>query len=551
MPQIKLTNVTKRWGKFFGVDNLNLLIDDNAFVTLLGPSGCGKTTTLRMIAGLETPTSGRIEIGDTVVFDSDKGINIPANKRKVGFLFQNYALWPNMTVYKNIAFGLSNIKEELPVYDFEAKTTDQITDILRASVELVELLNSCKGKDGKIDEEKALLKIIDTFTVSMQTAKKIYAMKLHLEKYPSEKANALCKQLESKIENIRASYKQKGLSLNDDFALVQNGNVVKKTRKLTDEEIDLAVRRVSRVVKIGMFMDRYPAELSGGQQQRVAIARTLAPEPAVLFMDEPLSNLDAKLRLEMRYELQRLHIETGSTFVYVTHDQMEAMTLATKICLINNGVLQQYDAPLDVYNSPKNLFVADFVGNPSINFIEAKGNQNSDGIALELFDGKKITFKPEIKGGKIFNLEEWYKIRDEEIASEAKALEEASKQKGYVEKQNKDEVFKYKIAKVDDDEGFAAKQSTEPENGDFVLAVRPEFIKLSDSGKFEGEIRGAMPTGMESTIKVSIGEFLLTSVVFGGVTFKIGSKVHLVFTGSEIMLFDRKSGKLIAHGKIE
>ena len=104
-------------------------------------------------------------------------------------------------------------------------------------------------------------------------------------------------------------------------------------------------------------MDRYPAELSGGQQQRVAIARTLAPEPTVLFMDEPLSNLDAKLRLEMRYELQRLHVETGSTFVYVTHDQMEAMTLATQICLINNGVLQQYDAPLDVYHHPANLFV--------------------------------------------------------------------------------------------------------------------------------------------------------------------------------------------------
>lgn len=127
-------------------------------------------------------------------------------------------------------------------------------------------------------------------------------------------------------------------------------------------------------------MNRYPAELSGGQQQRVAIARTLAPEPQVLFMDEPLSNLDAKLRLEMRYELQRLHVETGSTFVYVTHDQMEAMTLATKICLINNGVLQQYEAPLTVYSRPNNLFVADFVGNPSINFIEARGVQNETAV---------------------------------------------------------------------------------------------------------------------------------------------------------------------------
>ena len=124
------------------------------------------------------------------------------------------------------------------------------------------------------------------------------------------------------------------------------------------------MRRVSRIVKIGMFMDRYPAELSGGQQQRVAIARTLAPEPSVLFMDEPLSNLDAKLRLEMRYELQRLHVETGTTFVYVTHDQMEAMTLATQICLMNNGVLQQYAAPLEVYNQPCQSFCGRLRGQP-------------------------------------------------------------------------------------------------------------------------------------------------------------------------------------------
>lgn len=547
MPQIKLTNVTKRWGKFFGVDNLNLVIEDNAFVTLLGPSGCGKTTTLRMIAGLETPTSGKIEIGDTVVFDSEKGINIPANKRKVGFLFQNYALWPNMTVYKNIAFGLTNIKEELPVYDFEAKTADQITEILRGAVELVELINGCKGKDGKIDEEKVLLKIIDTFTVSMYTAKKVYAMKLQNEEFPSEKANELCKEYEAKIESIQKNYEQKGIELNDDFALVQNGKIITKVRNLSAEEIDLAVRRVSRVVKIGMFMDRYPAELSGGQQQRVAIARTLAPQPSVLFMDEPLSNLDAKLRLEMRYELQRLHIETGSTFVYVTHDQMEAMTLATKICLINNGVLQQYDAPLDVYNRPNNLFVADFVGNPSVNFIEAKGTQTNDGLSLTIFDGKTVNFKTDSQ----FNIEEWYKNRDEYDAKLAKELEEAAKQKGYVEKQNKDEVFKYHIAKINEEEGFAAKKEDAVKNGDFVLAVRPEFIQLGQEGMFSGEICGAMPTGMESTVKLSTGDFLLTSVVFGGVTFKIGSQIKFNFTGNEIMLFDKKSGSFITHGRIE
>lgn len=131
MPEIKLEHITKRWGKFYAVEDLNLVIADNAFVTLLGPSGCGKTTTLRMIAGLETPTSGRITIGDTVVFDSDLGINVPANKRKVGFLFQNYALWPNMTVYENISFGLSNVKEPMAKIDFEAKNAARLAEILK------------------------------------------------------------------------------------------------------------------------------------------------------------------------------------------------------------------------------------------------------------------------------------------------------------------------------------------------------------------------------------------------------------------------------------
>ncbi|MCF0111253.1 MAG: ATP-binding cassette domain-containing protein, partial [Erysipelotrichaceae bacterium] len=137
MPRIELTHVTKRWDKFYAVDDLNLVIEDNAFVTLLGPSGCGKTTTLRMIAGLETPTTGRITIGDKVVFDSEEGINIPANKRKVGFLFQNYALWPNMTVYENISFGLTNVKEEMDKIDFEARTNARLAEILAKPEDVV------------------------------------------------------------------------------------------------------------------------------------------------------------------------------------------------------------------------------------------------------------------------------------------------------------------------------------------------------------------------------------------------------------------------------
>ena len=422
MPKIVLTDVTKRWGNFYGVDHLDLVIDDCSFVTLLGPSGCGKTTTLRMIAGLETPTSGRIEIGDQVVFDSELGINVPANKRHVGFLFQNYALWPNMTVYQNISFGLKNMK-------------------------------------------------------------------------------------------------------------------------MPKEEIEATVSRVAKLVKIEQFMDRYPAELSGGQQQRVAIARTLAPDPEVIFMDEPLSNLDAKLRLEMRAELQRLHLNTHKTFIYVTHDQMEAMTLATRICLIDNGVLQQYDPPLKVYGQPNNIFVADFVGSPSINFVEATGTQNEDGsMSLKVFGDidAKFDFKEQT------DLNAW---REQEAAEEKQEEEKIAKlatQKGYVEKKNVREPFRYQVNCVDEE----ARVKTEPTDDNFVIGIRPETIKICESGGIQGEIYSAMPTGMETTLRIRVGNFILTSVVFGGITYGIGQMVNIKFDGDGIMLFSRKSDKLIGLGTI-
>ena len=538
MPEIRLEHITKRWGKFYGVDDLNLVIENNAFVTLLGPSGCGKTTTLRMIAGLETPTSGRITIGDTVVFDSELGINIPANKRKVGFLFQNYALWPNMTVYQNISFGLSNIKEEMPKISFEAKNAARLAQILKNPQDVVKTLEECRDKNGMLDEKKAIIKLIDTYTISQYTAKKLFGY--HLEQ--GKDVSAEVKALEEKVEAAR-----KAQPFNENFELLKDGKVETAVRKLTKEEIDLSVRRVSRIVKISMFMDRYPAELSGGQQQRVAIARTLAPEPSVLFMDEPLSNLDAKLRLEMRYELQRLHVETGSTFVYVTHDQMEAMTLATQICLMNNGVLQQYAAPLEVYNHPANLFAADFVGNPSINFAEAKGWQGPEGsIELTLLDGHKAVFTPE----QPLQLPQWFHRRDEELEAQAQALKARAGESGYVEKSNKDETFRYHIARVnDEDDGIHEEPMLT--NEDLVLGIRPEFLSITGGGNVECEIYGAMPTGMESTVKVRIGEYLLTGVVFGSTLFTIGSKHLLDITGSSVMLFDRSSGRRITSGTLK
>jgi len=545
MPEIVLTNVTKRWDKFYAVDDLNLVIDDNAFVTLLGPSGCGKTTTLRMIAGLETPTSGRITIGDRVVFDSKEGINVPANKRKVGFLFQNYALWPNMTVYENISFGLTNVKEEMEKVDFDSRINAKLVEILTKPEEVIKVIDECFDKNNKLDENKAILKLIDRFEISQFTAKKIMSYKLEGKDYKVI-ASKKVQELKDLLEKAEEKAKKEGFFYSKDYVYLKDDKPVMETRKLTKEEIDLIVRRVSRIVKIGMFMDRYPAELSGGQQQRVAIARTLAPEPTVLFMDEPLSNLDAKLRLEMRSELQRLHLETGSTFVYVTHDQMEAMTLATKICLIDNGILQQYDAPLDVYAKPNNLFVADFVGNPAINFIEAKGKQNDVGnIELEIFDGTKIEFIP---NGKV-DINQWYKKQD---SIDKKKKEEETKktnQKGYVEKVNKEVSFKYRIPLIDEQQDFDDVENVTKE--DFVIGIRPEFVNISEEGKIDAEVYSSMPTGMETTVRAAVGNYLLTSVMFGGVVYSLEEKIKLDFKGNNAILFAKTNGRFVSLGAIK
>ena len=635
MPTIDLINVTKRWGDFYAVDNLNLHIDDYSFITLLGPSGCGKTTTLRMSAGLETPTSGKILINGAPVFDSELGINIPASKRHVGFLFQNYALWPHMTVQKNIEFGLQNLKEYLPVVDSTYTQAKDAIRVLKDPEKIVELINQNKDKSGKIDKRRALIALIDNFKISMFTAEKVF--NYHFEEKNNAEIIETCKneinELTNTLDDITKKYDEKGIDLNEDgyvmcepeFAedyitlkLTENSirncdkliaainkakdehlkpiqeimsvtNVSVKTaktlldfvnslngksdaekkefiadklkdidvqirrlksdylnngftinekgekiptidftnknwdgkkvhllslRKLSKEEIDLKVRHVSRVVKIAEFMERYPSELSGGQQQRVAIARTLAPGPKVL--------------------------------VYVTHDQLEAMTLATKICLINNGVLQQYDAPLDVYKKPNNIFVADFVGNPAINFIEVLANQEKDNdISLKLFDNLNFKFVPTTE----INLAKLKEERKEEETESKEKLEELKKNKRYVEKGNKDKTFNFTIQKVT--ETMSSSEEKNIKENEYILGIRPEFISLIDDGNVDGEIYSALPSGMETIVKIRVGEFLLTSVIFGGVDYRVGSKCKLKFISKEILLFDRISGKLLAQGSLK
>jgi len=247
--RVVLENVTLRFGGNVAVDDLSLDIPPGAFFSLLGPSGCGKTTTMRVIAGLETPDAGRIWIGDRLVFDAAAGTDVPPANRKLGMVFQNYALWPHMTVRDNILFGLR------------------------------------VRKTSKADQATRLADTLDR-------------------------------------------------------------------------------------LQIAELADRFPNELSGGQQQRVALARELITGSRVILMDEPLSNLDAKLRIDMRVELKQLHEETGGTIIYVTHDQIEALTLSSEMAIMRDGVLQQLAPPTEVFRHPANVFVASFMGNAPINTFE-------------------------------------------------------------------------------------------------------------------------------------------------------------------------------------
>lgn len=257
MGAIKLEHINKTYGKDVIIPDLNLEIEDGSFTVLVGPSGCGKSTTLRMIAGLETPTSGRIFIDET-----DVGV-LPPGKRDIAMVFQNYALYPTMTVRQNIEFGLENKK------------------------------------------------------------------------------------------------------------------IPKEERRRTVEEI-------SKTVGLTLYLDRKPSKLSGGQRQRVALARAMVKKPKVFLMDEPLSNLDAKLRSQMRVELIQMHERLKTTFIYVTHDQVEAMSMGDNIILMDKGMVMQRSAPTEMYQNPQNVYTARFIGTPPMNILQGA-----------MTDGRQLGFRPE------------------------------------------------------------------------------------------------------------------------------------------------------------
>lgn len=353
--QVTIENLTKKFGDVVGVENLNLDIQDGEFVAFLGPSGCGKTTTLLMLAGIYKPTAGEIRFGDKIVN------RVAPRDRNIGMVFQSYALYPHMTVFKNIAYPL-------------------------------------------------------------------------------------------------------------------------KLKNTPKKEMDERVRAVANTMGIGQLLDRRPGQLSGGQQQRVALGRALVKEPDILLFDEPLSNLDARLRLTMRGEIKHLQHDLGITSIYVTHDQVEAMTMADRIAVMSGGHLQAFDTPEELYDKPKTQFVAGFVGNPPMNFTQVDVSA-SNGHFLAKNNSLSLTVG---------------KARGEKPAGVA---------------------------------------------GEVVLGIRPEDIEIVPDGNVAGEIFVVEPLGRENLVDVRIdGEsFLLLAPT--EIEHKPGDHVKLKFNMEKVQFFDPKTEK--------
>jgi len=369
MPIVEVKNLTKIFGNVVAVKDISFTIEERDFLILLGPSGCGKTTILRMIAGLEIPTSGEIILRDRLVFSSKKGVFVPAREREVGLVFQSYALWPHMTVFENVGFGLQ----------------------------------------------------------------------------------------------------------------------VKKMKSL---EVKKKVEQVLEFLRLEEMAGRYPQEMSGGQQQRVALARMLVCEPGIFLMDEPLSNLDAKLRLEMRAEIKNLHYQTGATTIYVTHDQVEGLTMANRISVLNRGEIEQMGEPKHVYKMPATLFVADFIGSPTINKI------------------KGVVGKPS---------------------------RPADKKAGNVEVMcNHFSLF--------------APYGTLPEGKEVVLAIRPENVTrvaAPGSNTLPAEVHTILPAGPETILQVTIHDMILNILMTQETDVQVGDQIYIHFPSEHILIFDEGSQKLL------
>ena len=352
------------------VYDFNIDISEKDFIVLVGPSGCGKSTTLRMVAGLEDITSGYLYI--------DKALsNYTSSKdRDISMVFQNYALYPQMTVYDNIAFPLRARKYKRPMEATVAKSWDQAIDVLENRAEqMIRAANEASGKSlnyGTVVEYVATkLKICDGAAKLLCDLKLFNASELEKQVNGVKLLDQIKATAKEKKEKERAGIIASGYEVDNEYRLTKDGSVQYQMIKMSAEEIRQRVFEAAEILDLGPYLDRRPKELSGGQMQRVALGRAIVRNAKLFLMDEPLSNLDAKLRVQMRSEIVRIHEQIGATTIYVTHDQTEAMTMATKIVVMSKGWVQQVGTPQEIYYNPKNIFVATFIGSPAMNIFDA------------------------------------------------------------------------------------------------------------------------------------------------------------------------------------
>ena len=373
---------SKNIAETIAVNDFNLDIDDGELVALLGPSGCGKSTTLYMISGLIDPTGGKIFFGE------DDVTGLASEKRSIGFVFQNYALYPHMNIFKNISFPLTNLKINAYLYSSKMVNLLKIKKIIDEDLTKVKELTEKAKENKKINRFNLVNLFKKEYKLSKRGSESLYSL---IIKYDFNKEEIL-KAINNKIltlKKIQSIFRRK---LDEEgFFLSLTNERIKRIRKLYKDEIDVLVNDVARIVKIDEYLERKPSELSGGQQQRVAIARALVKKPKVLLLDEPLSNLDARLRIETREEIRRIQKETGITTIFVTHDQDEAMAIADKMVVMSMGEIQQIGKPQEIYKNPTNLFVAKFLGVPPINLFKGMIKNH------HLYIGEELITENEIK----------------------------------------------------------------------------------------------------------------------------------------------------------
>jgi len=513
MADVSLRHINKIYdNNVQAVFDFNLEIKDKEFIVFVGPSGCGKSTTLRMVAGLEDISTGELYI------DGRYSNNLAPQSRDIALVFQNYALYPHMTVYENMAFGLRNRKVPLPLMVEVEKTPEEI-----ASEE--SLIQAVEQDENKNEEQKRIAiekikgpKLVQKTGIDKFTLKKIV-----------KDIDAVNKAIRKDPENVALVEEKERLE--KWYHYFETTEVpLYKIGHLSEEEIHERIVDAAKILDITQYLKRKPKALSGGQCQRVALGRAIVRHAKVFLMDEPLSNLDAKLRVQMRSEIIKLHKNIGATTIYVTHDQTEAMTMADRIVCMKFGYIQQIGRPEDIYNKPFNRFVATFIGSPAMNIVPAKFNADTLTVSKDMVF--KLTKAEQAKIKEIH--EEQLKIHEEKLIKATDNKETFIKNhKKKLSKKNRVDLAMLEASESSLKEGVEKYQDKIKANkGDILIGFRPEHVSISLT-----PTKGYYKAQMDVT--EMMGDATLIHAVVGDtpVSLKCGKEFHSLTKGLKTIYF--------------